>query len=74
LVTQEAAAEITMALGTFRALAPFDTETRLGFYRTMLRARSEVDEATETARNSLPPSEDVAGIDVWADGGSVWRN
>ncbi len=36
-------------------------------------AQAEVDEATETARNSPPPDETIAAIDVWADGGSEWR-
>jgi len=33
-----------------------------------------VDEATETARNSPPPPLDIIDTDVWADGGSSWRN
>jgi TPP-dependent pyruvate/acetoin dehydrogenase alpha subunit len=33
-----------------------------------------VDEATETARNSPPPPEEIAHIDVWADGSASWRN
>ncbi len=33
-----------------------------------------VDKATEIARNSPPPQEEIAYIDVWADGGSAWRN
>lgn len=33
-----------------------------------------VDEATEAAKASPPPSPDVIAIDVWADGGSAWRN
>ncbi|MGI9257666.1 MAG: thiamine pyrophosphate-dependent dehydrogenase E1 component subunit alpha [Gammaproteobacteria bacterium] len=33
-----------------------------------------IDEATETARNSPPPAEEVAYTDVWADGSSSWRN
>jgi len=37
-------------------------------------AQAEVDEATEIARNSPPPDEDIAKIDLWADGGSEWRN
>ena len=37
-------------------------------------AQAEVDEATEIARNSEPPDESLAEIDVWADGGSAWRN
>ena len=36
-------------------------------------AQAEVDEATEIARNSPPPDESIAEIDVWADGGSAWR-
>lgn len=37
-------------------------------------AQAEIDEATEIARNSPPPDEALAEIDVWADGGSAWRN
>ena len=33
-----------------------------------------VDEATEAAKVSPPPSPDVIAKDVWADGGSAWRN
>ena len=33
-----------------------------------------VDEATETAKNSPPPPLDIAMTDVWADGGTAWRN
>ncbi len=33
-----------------------------------------IDEATETARNSNPPPEDIAHIDLWADGSATWRN
>ena len=33
-----------------------------------------IDEATETARNSKPPPEDIAHIDLWADGSATWRN
>ncbi len=35
---------------------------------------AEVDEATETARNSPAADVDVVDKDVWADGGSDWRN
>ncbi len=37
-------------------------------------AQAEVDEATEIARNSPPPDEAIAKIDLWADGGVAWRN
>ena len=37
-------------------------------------AQQEVDEATEIARKSPPPDEDIAKIDLWADGGTAWRN
>ena len=37
-------------------------------------AQAEVDEATEIAKKSPPPDEGIATIDVWADGGSAWRN
>ncbi len=33
-----------------------------------------VDEATETAKASPIPSEDIIDKDVWADGGCAWRN
>jgi len=33
-----------------------------------------VDEATETSRNSPPPPLDITAQDLWADGGSAWRN
>ncbi len=33
-----------------------------------------VDEATEYAKASAPPGEAVLLTDVWADGGSAWRN
>jgi TPP-dependent pyruvate/acetoin dehydrogenase alpha subunit len=33
-----------------------------------------VDEATEFAKAGEPPDESVLGTDVWADGGSAWRN
>jgi TPP-dependent pyruvate/acetoin dehydrogenase alpha subunit len=35
---------------------------------------AEVDEATETAKNSPPPPVEIAYQDVWADGGVAWRN
>jgi pyruvate dehydrogenase E1 component alpha subunit len=37
-------------------------------------ATAQVDEATETARNSPPPPLDIAHTDLWADGGVSWRN
>jgi len=33
-----------------------------------------IDAATETARNAPPPPLELAEKDVWADGGSAWRN
>jgi len=33
-----------------------------------------VDEATATAKASPPPSLDRIDRNVWADGGSAWRN
>lgn len=33
-----------------------------------------VDEATEIAKDSPPPPLDIANIDLWADGGTAWRN
>ena len=36
--------------------------------------QSRVDEATEEAKASSIPPEDIALTDLWADGGSAWRN
>ena len=33
-----------------------------------------VDQATETAKASRPPADELIYKDVWADGGSAWRN
>ncbi len=35
---------------------------------------SRIDEATEFAKNGVPPGEEHLFTDVWADGGSAWRN
>jgi pyruvate dehydrogenase E1 component alpha subunit len=35
---------------------------------------ARVDAAEETARNSGPPSLDIADTELWADGSSTWRN
>ena len=35
---------------------------------------ARVDKAEETARNSGPPPLEIAHTNVWADGGSSWRN
>ena len=35
---------------------------------------ARVDQAVETAKDSPPPGEDVLMTEVWADGGSAWRN
>ncbi len=37
-------------------------------------ARAEIDVATEQAQASPPPGEDSLLTDLWADGGSAWRN
>src|SRR6056297_1865830 len=37
-------------------------------------ARADVDAATEAARNASPPEVSAAYTNVWADGGSSWRN
>jgi len=37
-------------------------------------ATAEVDEATELAKSTPVPSPDVLMTDLWADGGSSWRN
>jgi pyruvate dehydrogenase E1 component alpha subunit len=36
--------------------------------------QEKIDRATEEARNAPPPDVSIAEIDVWADGGSAWRN
>jgi pyruvate dehydrogenase E1 component alpha subunit len=36
--------------------------------------KAKIDQATEEARNAPPPDVSLAEIDVWADGGSAWRN
>lgn len=33
-----------------------------------------IDAATEEAKNSPPPPDEIAFTDVWADGGAEWRN
>ena len=38
------------------------------------KALAEVDAATEASRNAPPPDPAVLLTDVWADGGSSWRN
>ena len=35
---------------------------------------AEVDAATETAKTSPEPSVDIVLKEMWADGGSAWRN
>ncbi len=35
---------------------------------------AKVDEATEAAKASPPPTAEVLETDVWADGGAAWRN
>jgi pyruvate dehydrogenase E1 component alpha subunit len=35
---------------------------------------AKIDQATETARNAPPPPLEIASTDVWANGGSAWRN
>lgn len=37
-------------------------------------AQTMIDQATEEARNAPPPDLSIAETDVWADGGSAWRN
>jgi pyruvate dehydrogenase E1 component alpha subunit len=37
-------------------------------------ATREVDEATETTRSTPPPGPETLATNVWADGGSAWRN
>jgi pyruvate dehydrogenase E1 component alpha subunit len=36
--------------------------------------KAAIDQATETAKNAPPPPLELATKDVWADGGSAWRN
>jgi pyruvate dehydrogenase E1 component alpha subunit len=52
---------------------------KLGFVEATLKdveldAMRKVDEATATAKASPTPSLDGIGKNVWADGGSAWRN
>jgi pyruvate dehydrogenase E1 component alpha subunit len=52
---------------------------KLGFVEATLKdleqgAMRKVDEATAAARASSPPSLDSIDKNVWADGGSAWRN
>ena len=37
-------------------------------------ADRDVDEATEAAKAAAPPGADRLMTNVWADGGSAWRN
>jgi pyruvate dehydrogenase E1 component alpha subunit len=39
-----------------------------------LNIMREIDQATEEAKASPVPDRELAGRDVWADGGSAWRN
>jgi pyruvate dehydrogenase E1 component alpha subunit len=39
-----------------------------------IESLAEVDEATEITKASPPPSTDILMTEVWADGGSAWRN
>jgi pyruvate dehydrogenase E1 component alpha subunit len=52
---------------------------KLGVSRQVLddmeaEAMRQVDAATETAKASPPPPLELIDRDVWADGGSSWRN
>jgi pyruvate dehydrogenase E1 component alpha subunit len=38
------------------------------------RAREAVDRATEEAKAGPLPRMELAGTNVWADGGNAWRN
>jgi pyruvate dehydrogenase E1 component alpha subunit len=51
----------------------------LGFEEAQLKAIETetdalIDAATEEAKAAPPPDVSIAEIDVWADGGSAWRN
>jgi pyruvate dehydrogenase E1 component alpha subunit len=48
-----------------------DEKVVTGIEEAVLKA---VDEATEEAKASPPPSLDLLSKDVWADGGASWRN
>ncbi len=48
-----------------------DQETLGGIDREALR---KVDEATEAARASEPPPDELVLTELWSDGGSSWRN
>ena len=55
--------ELLLADGTAHALDAIESE-----------AMAEVDDATEQAEAAPPPDPAVIERDVWADGGSQWRN
>jgi acetoin:2,6-dichlorophenolindophenol oxidoreductase subunit alpha len=38
------------------------------------KIRKAVDQATEVAKASRPPADELIYKDVWADGGWAWRN
>ena len=42
--------------------------------RSSTRCAAEVERATEEAKAGAVPGEDLLMKDVWADGGSAWRN
>ena len=42
--------------------------------RIEAEARAEVDDATEKTRNAPPPAPETMMTELWADGGSEWRN
>ena len=55
-----------------RLLADGVTESALAAIEQA--AAAAVDEATEQAKAGAPPAADLLMKDVWADGGSSWRN
>jgi pyruvate dehydrogenase E1 component alpha subunit len=56
-----------------RRLLDFGVEESV-IARMETAVQREVDEATETAKASPFPSPAIIETDVWADGGSAWRN
>ena len=57
-----------------RALARDGHQRRPRSRRSRPRRTPTIDRATEIARNAPPPPLELADKDVWADGGSAWRN
>ena len=58
-----------------KAAAPPSVAVEEGQLTTITQeVARRVDEATEFAKSGAGPTEEVLMTDVWADGGSQWRN